>query len=169
MAKCREIMIKEGSDILPRSCEVHGFICPKPLSFKKLLDSATTPTKANSNDAGFDLYSTRDLEIPPGCRGKVSTGIAMEIPDGYVGLIWPRSGLAVKQGVDVFAGVIDSGYRGEIIVCLYNAGSSNVVIKRGDKIAQILIQEVPQFQMVEVETLSDSDRGEKGFGSSDQT
>jgi dUTP pyrophosphatase len=109
--------------------------------------------------------------------GLVGTGISMEIPKGYVGLIWPRSGLAVKKGVDVFAGVIDSGYRGEIKVCLFNSSNhSHLGIQKGDRVAQILFQEVPKITMVEVEDLmvevglpyesKNSQRGVSGFGSS---
>jgi dUTP pyrophosphatase len=94
------------------------------------------------------------------------TGLSFEIPEGYVGLVWPRSGLSIKEGVDVLAGVVDSGYRGEVMVCLLNTGVRYVKIKEGDRIAQILFQEVPEFQLQEVEILQNSDRGEGGFGSS---
>jgi dUTP pyrophosphatase len=133
---------------------------------------AKIPTKSNLSDAGWDLYSIEDTEIYEGKRKIIRTGISLQIPDGFVGLIWPRSGMSVKHGVDVLAGVIDSGYRGEIMVCLYNTnteseiGHNSVKIKRGDRIAQILFQEVPEVMMVEVEDLSSSDRGDKGFGSS---
>ena len=154
--------------------KIDGFVDkvyqPAPLAVIKLSDTATVPTKAHEHDAGFDLYADEDSVL---CNGPnlVSTSIAMEIPEGYVGLIWPRSGLSAKHGIDVLAGVIDSGYRGEIKVCLQIAyredGSPFYVVERGDKIAQILIQEVPRFKLVEAETLSDSNRGEEGFGSSD--
>lgn len=136
------------------------------------------PTKAYDFDAGFDLYADESCVLVQGKQQLVSTSIAMEIPDGYVGLIWPRSGLSAKHGIDVLAGVIDSGYRGEIKVCLLHNNLtlleedfddirySKFEINRGDKIAQILIQEVPRFKIVETDTLSDSNRGAKGFGSS---
>ena len=92
-------------------------------------------------------------------------GVRLEIPKGYVGLIWPRSGLAVNEGIDVFAGVIDSGYRGVIKVCLYNSSSEGVEIKKDDRIAQILFQEIPAFELEEINDLSDSERKEGGFGS----
>ena len=85
---------------------------PKPIAIKKLTKSATVPTKNNTSDAGWDLYAVEDAVINSGDRTTIATGVAMAIPEGYVGLIWPRSGLAVKSGVDVFAGVIHSGYRG---------------------------------------------------------
>jgi len=103
----------------------------------------------------------------------VSTGIALAIPEGYVGLIWPRSGLAVKRGIDVFAGVIDSGYRGEIKVCLYtnsvdpNWGTPKAFdIEKGDRIAQIIFQKIEPFKLIETQELDDTNRGACGFGSS---
>lgn len=142
---------------------------PKELKVRKLKPDATVPTKANLSDAGFDLYASEDATIFSGKTALIGTSIALEIPEGHVGLIWPRSGLSVKYGLDVLAGVIDSGYRGEIKVCLLNTKNiySDIKITKGDKIAQILIQEVPRFIMVEAENLSESSRGEKGFGSSD--
>jgi dUTP pyrophosphatase len=133
----------------------------------KLLDvTATIPTKANSSDAGWDLYSTIDIVIPSKQRNTVKTGIALEIPENMAGLIWPRSGLSVKKGIDVLAGVIDSGYRGEIMVCLYNTSDEHVSINRGDRIAQIIFQEVPCVMMLHQEGLGSSQRGDNGFGSS---
>lgn len=137
------------------------------LKIKLLSNLAKVPTKANEYDAGFDLYSTQDVVIKPGHRQVVSTGIAMEIPCGYVGLIWPRSGMSVKKGCDVLAGVIDAPYRGEIKVCLQNCDLyEDIVIKSGDKIAQILIQKIPNFTIVVTDELSETSRGENGFGSS---
>ena len=131
-----------------------------------LNDKATMPTKAHKSDAGWDLYAANSTVISEHQRKTIETGIALEIPDGYVGLIWPRSGLSVKQGIDVLAGVVDSGYRGEIKVCLYNTSTLPVEIEAGDRIAQILIQPVSQMEMIAVDTLSDTERGEGGFGSS---
>ena len=131
-----------------------------------LNNKAKMPTKAHTSDAGWDLYAANSTVISEHQRKTIETGIALEIPDGYVGLIWPRSGLSVKQGIDVLAGVVDSGYRGEIKVCLYNTSKDNVVIESGDRIAQILIQPVSQMEMIAVDSLSDTERGEGGFGSS---
>ena len=136
------------------------------LLIKKLDDEAIVPTKANHNDAGFDLYSVIDTVIDPDSREVVKTGISMAIPEGHAGLIWPRSGMAVKQGVEVFAGVVDSGYRGEVMDCLYNSSSSPVEISKGDRIAQMLIQPVPLVRIAEVSNLDDTSRGDGGFGSS---
>jgi len=132
----------------------------------KLVDVlAQVPKKAHCNDAGFDLYSTIDIVVEPKQRKTVNTGIALQMPDNIAGLIWPRSGLSVKQGIDVLAGVIDSGYRGEIMVCLYNTSDSDVVIRTGDRIAQIIFQEVPRVIMEVHESLGSSQRGSNGFGS----
>lgn len=131
-----------------------------------LNDKAKVPTKANENDAGFDLYSSIDTVIPPKQRKTVSTGIAIQMPEHLAGLIWPRSGLSVKQGIDVLAGVVDSGYRGEIMVCLYNTSDEVVGINTGDRIAQIIFQEVPRVIMEVHDSLGSSQRGDNGFGSS---
>lgn len=137
----------------------------------KFKECAIVPTKAHKTDAGYDLYACEDGSIYRGNRALVSTGIGLEIPVGYVGLIWPRSGLAVKNGIQVMAGVIDAGYRGEIKVCLHNTNQELDFFryKHGDKIAQILIQPIHDVELHEVnqeiwENL-DSDRGENGFGS----
>tara|TARA_R110000787_G_scaffold254915_1_gene360244 strand:- start:199 stop:627 length:429 start_codon:yes stop_codon:yes gene_type:complete len=133
---------------------------------KKLLDSASVPTRAHEHDAGWDLYSSEQSFVISSKRKVVSTSISLAIPDGHVGLIWPRSGLAAKKGIDVFAGVIDSGYRGEIKVCLYNSSEINFEINKGDRIAQIIFHKLPQTEMLEVDSLDDSIRGDSGFGSS---
>ncbi len=136
------------------------------LEVKLLSDKGIVPQKANRFDAGFDLYSSENTSIAPNARSLVGTDVAMAIPKGHVGLIWPRSGLAVKLGIDVFAGVIDAGYRGEVKVCLYNSGSDTVEIEEGDRIAQLLIQKVDNFFIRKVQELDDTDRGSGGFGSS---
>ena len=146
------------------------------IDVKKLHPDAIIPTKANKTDAGWDLYAVEDARLTAHTRATVKTGIAIQMPDNYVGLIWPRSGLSVKKGIDVLAGVIDAGYRGEIMVCLLNTNRrtedfygeafGDVVIKKGDKIAQIIFQKLEPTFMNEVKELSDTERGEKGFGSS---
>jgi dUTP pyrophosphatase len=136
------------------------------INVKLLETSAKIPTRANENDAGWDLYSVIDTVIPAKQRKTVKTGIALEMPENMAGLIWPRSGLSVKQGIDVLAGVVDSGYRGEIMVCLYNTSDENVSINHGDRIAQIIFQEVPRVMMINQEGLGSSQRGDNGFGSS---
>ena len=134
------------------------------LLIKRLTETSTTPTKANSSDAGFDLYSDEDVIIKAGESVLVSTGVAMAIPENHAGLIWDRSSMGVK-GIHRFAGVVDSGYRGEVKVCLFNTGEDYKIV-RGDRIAQILIQPVPNIELIEVEDLNDTERGIGGFGSS---
>ena len=138
------------------------------LKVQKLSKYARLPSKANQDDAGWDLYASEDAIIEPAHRTIVGTDIAMAIPTGYVGLIWDRSGMATKRGIHRFAGVIDSGYRGEIKVCLWNASDEHYVINKGDRVAQLLIQPVPAFPLIEVQNLDNTDRGSDGFGSSGQ-
>ena len=135
------------------------------IKVKKECPSIPLPRKGHKSDAGWDLYANEEAYIPPRCHRTVDTGIRLEIPEGYVGLIWPRSGLAVKDGVDVFAGVIDSGYRGVVKVCLYNSSNNDIEIGRHDRLAQILFHEVPEFTIEDIEDLGDSERQEGGFGS----
>lgn len=134
----------------------------------KLHESAVIPSYAHLTDAGADLVSIEDAVLEPGQRGLISTGIAIAIPKGFVGLVHPRSGLAVKNGVALVnaPGTIDSGYRGEIKVCLINLDpSETVTLPSGSRIAQLVIQRVELANFVEVEALGDSDRGTGGFGS----
>lgn len=142
---------------------------------KRLHKDAIIPTKNNLSDAGWDLYALEDANILSGSRATISTGISLQIPSEWVGLIWPRSGLSVKKGLDILAGVIDSGYRGEIKVCLQNTNVGlplfreydiDIQINKGDRIAQILFQKVPDVELIEVDNLTPSDRGKDGFGSS---
>lgn len=127
------------------------------------------PTRAHPGDAGVDLYSTIDLELPAGRRQLVPTGIAIALPIGTVGLIHPRSGLAARAGLSIVntPGTIDAGYRGEIKVCLINLDPEQpIVIARGDRIAQLLVQRVELPDFVEVAELDDTSRGAGGYGSS---
>lgn len=126
---------------------------------------AQVPSKSNVWDAGFDLYSVETVTILPGDRSKVPTGISIELPRGYVGLIWPRSGSAVKGGIDTLAGVIDSDYRGEVCVVLQNHGDVSYTISPGDRVAQMIIHDLPNIKINLVAELSDTDRGCGGFGS----
>ena len=106
------------------------------------------------------------VTLSPGERKLFSTGIAVAIPKGFSGLVWPRSGHAVNKGLDRMAGVIDSTYRGELKVLLVNHGKDHQVFHHGDKIAQLIVQQAPDFTPVEVNDLDETSRGEKGFGSS---
>ena len=136
------------------------------IEVKKLADDATIPTKSNVSDAGWDLYSSGMATIVySGERKLISTDISMAIPDGYCGLIWPRSGLSVNNGIDILAGVIDSGYRGEVKVCMLNTSDKLLHIHPGDRVAQLIIQKVEDVSFTEVKNLDDTSRGDGGFGS----
>ena len=137
------------------------------INFIRLDRELPAPTQAHIGDAAVDLQSRIDLLLGPGERAAVPTGIAVAIPNGYAGLVLPRSGHARRHGVGVVngPGLIDSGYRGEITVLLINHGSKEVKFGRGDRIAQLAIVPVPQVEWVEVNTLDETDRGSGGFGS----
>jgi dUTP pyrophosphatase len=136
----------------------------------KRLDAALPlPAYAYPGDAGMDLYARVDIELAPGQRAKVPTGIAVAIPEGFAGFVQPRSGLANKHGVSMVntPGLIDSHYRGEICVLLINTDRSEPVrLARGDKIAQIVFQSVEEARWREVDDLDETPRGASGFGSS---
>jgi dUTP pyrophosphatase len=134
------------------------------LKVKRIHPEAKLPVRGHPGDAGLDLFSCRDLEIPPGDLRPVPTGIQVSIPKGFAGLVWDKSGISLK-GVHRLAGVIDACYRGEIQVVLVNLGTAPFPIKAGMKIAQLLIQPVSEIKVVESETLDDTSRGENGFGS----
>ena len=135
------------------------------IKYQKLSDFAICPSKNTEADAGYDLYASEDAVVVGRQRTTIKTGVSFEMSEGLAGLIWPRSGLSVKKGLDVLAGVIDSGYRGEVMVCLYNTSDEDVEINRGDRIAQIIFQEVPLVSLIESEELETSQRGSDGFGS----
>ena len=135
------------------------------LKIKKVRENAVLLKYAKEGDAGLDLSSCINCSLEQGQRMLIPTGISCEVPEGYVGLIWPRSGLAFKKGVDILAGVIDSGFRGEIKVVLLNTGYDDLVIKEGDRIAQFLIQPITTVNVVEVEKLDESERSNGCFGS----
>lgn len=126
------------------------------------------PSRATDGAAGHDLMAADGVTVYPGQRAMISTGFAWAIPDGYVGMVRPRSGLAVKHGIDVLAGVIDSDYRGEVKVVLINHGERAVGFQQGDRIAQMVIQPVVTLEACEADELADTERGAGGFGSTDQ-
>jgi len=135
----------------------------------KLKENAVVPTRAHPGDAGLDLYSTEEAHLGPGERWSVGTGIALEIPEGHAGLVLPRSGLAREHGIALVnaPGLIDSGYRGEVRVLLLNTDPAETVrIEAGARIAQLVLTPVAIAAAVEVAELSESVRGEGGFGSS---
>lgn len=166
------------------------------MKVKRLTDTATIPTKAHENDLGWDLYADEDVYLYIGEIKKIKTGIALELPEGYGALIQDRSSMGSK-GITKVGGVIDNGYKGEILVCLTNINTNSILqylvsylinsytdnmeelvkqslklsqdvhhIKRGDKIAQLILVPTVQTQIKEVENLTQTDRADKGFGSS---
>lgn len=138
------------------------------MKVKRLYEEALLPTKATEGSAAFDLYAYTEAPLEPGETFKYKTGIAIEIPEGRVGLIFPRSGLSTKFGIRLSncVGVIDSDYRGEIIVALHNDSYESYMIYRGDRVAQLMIVDIPKIGIEEVAELSDTKRGIGGFGSS---
>jgi dUTP pyrophosphatase len=137
------------------------------LPLKRLDPSVELPSYACEGDAGLDLRAAHDATLEPGHRGLVGTGLAVAIPTGFAGLVLPRSGLALGQGVTVLnaPGLVDAGYRGELKVLLVNHGDQPIVVRRGDRIAQLVIQAVERAELVEVGELPASERGAGGFGS----
>lgn len=135
------------------------------LKFKKLSPDAKVPRYSHPDDAGFDICSLEEKTLQPGERYAFKTGLASEIPSGWYVQIFDRSGLAIKNGIKTMAGVIDSGYRGEWGIILVNLGSNPVTIQKGDRIAQGVLLQTTQAEIIEVQELSDSSRGEGGFGS----
>ena len=138
------------------------------LPFQRLVPDAVLPEHAHPGDAGIDLRSAVDVEVAPGERAMVPTGLAVAIPDGYAGLVLPRSGLASRHGLTMAnaPGLIDAGYRGEVICAVVNLDRGEPVhIARGDRIAQLLIVAVPEIEPAFVDELPPSTRGPGGFGS----
>ncbi len=136
------------------------------LKFKKLDKNALIPQFAHKTDAAFDLVSIENSSLKPLQRKAISLGIASEIPDGFFVSIRDRSGLAIKNGIHVLGGVIDAGFRGEWKVILINLSSDFYKIKKGERVAQGVLHKLPQVDIIEVDNLSDADRGDAGFGSS---
>jgi len=139
------------------------------LPVKRVRDGAVVPARAYAGDAGLDLASCERVELAPGARALVPTGLAVAIPDGYAGYVQPRSGLAARHGISIVntPGLVDSGYRGELLVNLVNHDEvETFVVEPGMRIAQLVILPVPPVEPVEVDELPGSERGEGGFGSS---
>ena len=138
------------------------------INFVLLHELACAPSYAHNGDAGADLVCVEDITLAPGERGLVPTGVAIALPVGYVGLVHPRSGLALKQGIGIVntPGTIDSGYRGELKICLINLDKYETVqLPAGSRIAQLVIQQVSTAQFIQVESLAPTQRNEQGFGS----
>jgi dUTP pyrophosphatase len=139
------------------------------LAIRRLRDDAVLPERAYSGDAGLDLSACERVELLPGARATVPTGLAVAIPEGFAGFVQPRSGLAARHGLTVVnsPGLVDSGYRGELRVVLLNTDAREpFVVEPGMRIAQLVVLPVPELELVEVEELPESERGVRGFGSS---
>lgn len=137
----------------------------RQLRFKRLDQRAILPTRGSAASAGLDLYSIEDVVIQPKQRELVATGLAVAVPTGYYGRVAPRSGLAVKNGLDVLAGVIDADYRGEIHCALYNSGDETISLPAQSRICQLLIEKIITPTPVWADQISETDRGSGGFGS----
>ena len=135
------------------------------LIVKRLDANATLPSKGTPDSAGWDIYCIESVDIPPGRRATLPTGLAFAIPHGWYGRIAPRSGLAAKQGYNVHAGVIDPDYRGEVKVALINHGDDTIEFRKGDRIAQIIIERCAMGALIELPELPETPRGSGGLGS----
>lgn len=141
---------------------------PLPVPVVRLDPDLPLPAYAHPGDAGADLCSSVEVHLGPGERAMVPTGVALALPEGYVGLVHPRSGLAARHGISIVnaPGTIDAGYRGEIQVCLANTDrSQGFTVSRGDRIAQLVVQRCEVVQFVETDDLGESERGVGGYGS----
>jgi dUTP pyrophosphatase len=139
------------------------------LPIQRLRDDAVVPQRAYHGDAGLDLAACERVELAPGERAVVGTGLAVAIPEGYAGFVQPRSGLADRHGISIVnsPGLIDSGYRGELKVILLNSDTAHpFVVEPGMRIAQLVVLEVPELELVEVDELPATERGVRGHGSS---
>ncbi|KAM5173192.1 deoxyuridine 5'-triphosphate nucleotidohydrolase, mitochondrial [Mantella aurantiaca] len=138
--------------------------CPV-LRFARLSDNAYTPTRGSSKAAGYDLYSAYDYVIAPHDKAIVKTDIQICVPNGCYGRVAPRSGLAAKHFIDVGAGVIDEDYRGNVGVVLFNFGKESFKVNKGDRVAQLICEQILYPELEEVKTLDETERGAGGFGS----
>ena len=129
------------------------------IKVKKLKTDAKLPTHGHPGDAGMDFYAIESVVFVPGKQERVHTGVAVEIPEGCVGLIWDKSSISFNLGLKVMGGVIDAGFRGELVMSLINTGEKEVVLKKGHKIAQMIIQKFEHCDILEVDEISDTVRG----------
>jgi deoxyuridine 5'-triphosphate nucleotidohydrolase len=135
------------------------------LKFKKFHSDARIDFPAMPGDVGYDIYAVEEVFIPKGENRKVPVGFALEIPEGYYVRVATRSGHGIKKGLQVHSGTVDSGFRGVLDVTVYNHSQNNYLVEKGEKIAQLILEKSIVFPLEEVQELSESVRGEKGFGS----
>ena len=138
------------------------------IKFQKISHWATIPSRSNDHAAGFDIASTVDHTLEPGECFVFNTGLSASIEEGYCVVLFDRSGMGAKRNIHRLAGVIDSDYRGEWLVCLVNLSEDSHIIRAGDNIIQGLVLPVPELSIIEVKSLDETERGSKGFGSSDK-
>ncbi|HYF10361.1 MAG TPA: dUTP diphosphatase [Candidatus Paceibacterota bacterium] len=136
------------------------------VKIRRLAEEVKLPSYAYPGDAAFDLCAREDVSLSPGEYRGIPTGLAMEIPEGYVGLVWDKSGVGIKNGLKTLGGVVDCNYRGEVVVGLANLSGETRNFKRGEKVAQMIIQKKEEVILEDAQSLSETVRGEKGFGSS---
>lgn len=135
------------------------------LKVKKLHKDAKLPTHGHPGDAGMDFYAIENVVFFPGKQERVHTGVAIEIPENHVGLIWDKSGVSFNMGLKIMGGVVDSSFRGELVMSLLNTKNEKIVLEKGHKIAQMLIQKFEHCDIVEVKKLSETVRGHRREGS----
>ena len=136
-----------------------------PIRVKKLSDTATIPTRGSQVAAGWDLYASQQTVVPARGKAIIATDIAIAVPVGYYGRVAPRSGMAWKKHTDIGAGVIDADYRGPVGVVMFNHADEDLLVEVGDRVAQLVIEQISMAPLTEVESLDDTERGEGGYGS----
>lgn len=136
-----------------------------PIRVKKLSDTAIIPTRGSEVSAGWDLYASQEVVVPARGKAIIATDIAIAVPVGFYGRVAPRSGMAWKKHTDIGAGVIDADYRGPIGVVMFNHSDEDLQIESGDRVAQLVIEQISMAPLTEVESLDDTERGEGGYGS----
>ncbi|XP_065139915.1 deoxyuridine 5'-triphosphate nucleotidohydrolase, mitochondrial isoform X1 [Paramisgurnus dabryanus] len=155
-----------GGAVSPQKrCRSHASEENMVLKIAKLTENATTPTRGSNLAAGYDLYSAYDYSVAPMDKVLVKTDLQIAVPHGYYGRVAPRSGLAVKNFIDVGAGVVDEDYRGNLGVVLFNFGKEPFEVKKGDRIAQLICERICYPELQELKTLDETERGVNGFGS----
>ncbi len=135
------------------------------IKIKKLHPDAKIPSYAHPGDAGMDIFAVEDTEVLPGQAAKIKSGLAFELPDGHVGLCWDKSSVGINGKIKTLGGVLDAGYRGELLMGVINLGTEPYMFRKGEKVLQMLIQKVERPDIEEAQELTDTSRGEGGFGS----
>jgi dUTP pyrophosphatase len=135
------------------------------IKVKKLKESAKLPTHGHPGDAGIDFYTLEEVVFAPGKQMRVRTGVVVEIPEGCVGLIWDKSSVSFNLGLKIMGGVIDAGFRGELTMSLFNTSDKEVILEKGHKVAQMIIQKFEDCDILEVDAISETVRGEGREGS----